>query len=84
LQRDRDRHNVLRLKIRKQGMADEKRQEAARKGAATKGKEGMRAATLKSLANRTPEQLSAAAKRAAATRNRNRAAKKNEESAAGS
>jgi hypothetical protein len=64
-------------------MADEKRQEAARKGAATKGKEGMRAATLKGLANRTPEQLSAAAKRAAATRNRNRAAKKNEGAAPG-
>ena len=43
----------------------------------------MRAATLKGLANRTPEQLSASAKKAAATRNRNRAAKKNEGQASG-
>ena len=44
----------------------------------------MRQATLKGLANRTPEQLSAAAKKAAATRNRNRAAKKNEGQTPGS
>jgi hypothetical protein len=64
-------------------MADEKRREAGRKSAATKGKEGMRAATLKGLAKRSPEQLREAAKKAAATRNRNRAAKKNEGQAPG-
>jgi hypothetical protein len=62
----------------------QQRREAATKAAATRGKEGMRAATLKGLANRTPEQLSEAAKKAAATRNRNRAAKKNEGAAPGS
>jgi hypothetical protein len=57
---------------------DERRQqrrEAGLKAAQTKGKEGMRQATLKGLANRTPEQLSEAAKKAAQTRARNRAAK---------
>ena len=44
----------------------------------------MREAALKGLANRTPEQLSAAAKKAAVTRDRNRAAKKNEGQAPGS
>jgi hypothetical protein len=65
--------------IREWEMADDERQqkrrEAGLKSAATKGKEGMRAATLKGLANRTPEQLSASAKKAAQTRARNRAAK---------
>jgi hypothetical protein len=38
----------------------------------------MRQATLKGLANRTPEQLSEAAKKAAATRNWNREERKRE------
>jgi hypothetical protein len=56
----------------------QQRREAATKAAATRGKEGMRAAALKGHAKRTPEQRSEAGRKAAATRNRNRAAKNNE------
>jgi hypothetical protein len=47
------------------------------------GKERLRQAVLKGHANRTPEERSETAKKAAATRNRNRAAKKNEAPASG-
>jgi hypothetical protein len=54
----------------------QQRREASIKAAAKRGKEGMRAATLKGLKDRTPEQLSESAKKAAQTRNRNRAARR--------
>ena len=44
----------------------------------------MRQAALKGLANRTPEQRSEAARKAAVTRRQNRATKKNEGQAVGS
>jgi hypothetical protein len=66
---------------------DERRQqrrEAGLKRAQTMGKERLRQAVLKGHAKRSPEERSEAARKAAATRNRNRAAKKNEGQTPGS
>jgi hypothetical protein len=62
----------------------ERLREIALKRAQTMGKERLRQAVLKGHAKRSPEERSEAAKKAAATRNRNRAAKKNDGSAPGS
>jgi hypothetical protein len=48
------------------------------------GQEGVRQAILKGIANRSPEERSQAARKAAATRAQNQAAKKNEDTAPGS
>ena len=61
----------------------QQRREAGLKEARTMGKERLRQAALKGHAKRTPEERSEAARKAAATRNRNRAAKKNEGQASG-
>jgi hypothetical protein len=60
------------------------RREAGLKGARTKGKERLRQAVLKGHAKRSPEERSETARKVAATRNRNRAAKKNEGQTPGS
>jgi hypothetical protein len=62
----------------------ERLREIALKRAQTMGKERLRQAVLKGHAKRSPEERSEAAKKAAATRNRNRAAKKNGGAAPGS
>ena len=58
--------------------------EIALKRAQTMGKERLRQAVLKGHAKRSPEERSETARKAAATRARNRAAKKNEGQAPGS
>ena len=61
----------------------ERLREIALKRAQTMGKERLRQVGLKGHAKRTPEERSEAARKAAVTRNRNRAAKKNEGQASG-